>query len=507
MGLGKTVIGIAAAESLLDSGDITCCLVVCPPSLKYQWAEKIAEFTDLPVVAKEMRDAEIVIPDISGCIVIDGTKKQRLDQFAMAKTMKPHYIVLGYENVINDYTQVTAIKPGMVVLDEATAIKSFKAQRSKRIKKALRPHYRLALTGTPIENRPDEVFSIMQWVDETCLGRYDLFDKAYIKRNKYGWPVAYKNLPVLKARLAPAISRKSRADADVKPFLPKVVESEWVVPTDVATMHLYKKIATDMVGELDEISPYTDFEIHDYYNGVDESQPNGKLMAMYMCMEMLLDHPDLIIHSAQLYDSEAFGGSRYAYTLWQSGALDDITSTPKLDFLLEKLIPILEFEGNKILIFSQYKFMLTLIQEQLTCGSVQFHGSMSPAMKAEAVAKFANDPDCRVFLSSHAGAYGMDMKMANHLINYDLPWSSGKWDQINHRHIRASSEFDKVMLVHMFVDNSIESRKLRILRRKKRIAGAILDGDGQDDLGQVVVEGDSLKANLSLVVSGRNLSA
>lgn len=502
MGLGKTVIGIASAEKLLDEGKIDCCMIVCPPSLKYQWAQRIAEFTYLPSREMKLRDESITVPD-QDCLIIDGSKKARLAQFELLKSgWRPHYIIIGYDNVIYDYAQVVSVRAEMVILDEATAIKSFKAQRSKRIKKALKPPYRLALTGTPVENRPDEVFSIMQWVDESCLGRYDLFDKAYINRNKYGWPVSYKNLPVLMSRLAPAVSRKSRTDHEVAPYLPDVDETVWTVPSDAATMELYREIARDMLGELSEISPYLDMDIHDYYRGIDESQPNGKLMAMYMCMEMLLDHPDLIIHSASNYLKGGKEGSKYAAHLWQSGKLDDILSSPKLDILGEKVSDILSFEDSKILIFSQYKYMLTLMQDVMPCKSVQFHGSMTPQQKAEAVSRFTNDPEVRVLLSSHAGAYGMDMKMANYLINYDLPWSSGRWDQINHRHIRASSEFDKVYLIHMVTEGSTEERKMRVLLRKIRIASAILDGVGHDETGSVIVEGDSLRSALESALEG-----
>ncbi len=142
----------------------------------------------------------------------------------------------------------------MVVLDEASAIKSFKTQRSKKIKKIFKDvPYRMALTATPIENKPEELCSIMQWVDPTVLGRYDLFEKAYITRNPKGWVTSYKNLDILHQRLGDAMIRKSKDEPDVAPFLPKAYTDNWIVPLDPRVSKVYCEIAQDMLHELSVI--------------------------------------------------------------------------------------------------------------------------------------------------------------------------------------------------------------------------------------------------------------
>jgi SNF2 family DNA or RNA helicase len=500
MGLGKTVIAIEAAERLFASGDVQTCVIMCPPSLKYQWAQRIAQFTDLPSHTMKLKDEEITVPS-QNCVIVSGSKTERYAQYHEIYDHRPRYVLIGYDSIINDYQQIAKIQEEMVVLDEATAIKTFKAQRTKKIKKCLKPKWRLALTGTPVENRPDEIYSIMQWVDDGILGRYDLFDKAYITRNNHGWVVAYKNLHVLKNKLASAISRKSREDPDVKPYLPDVDTTTWTVPMEPQVLEVYKIIASDMLAELDNAQVYSDFSLDDYYSGNHDNRPSGKLMGMYMCLEMLLDHPDLIIWSGNKYMDDSPEGSRYAYHLWQSDLIDELTVSPKLTLMLEKLDIILADPQSKVLIFSKWRFMLDLIERDLTCKSVKFHGGMNPSSKAAAVAHFTNTPDCRVFLSSHAGAYGMDMYMADYLINYDHPWSAGTADQINNRHVRTSSEFDKVYVVNMVTEGSMEERKLRILDMKRRLGSAILDGHGATEQGVIEIDGDSLKNHLQQVLT------
>lgn len=495
---------MAAAESLLEDKKINCCLIVCPASLKYQWAQKIAEFTDLPKKERKVGKETITVP-ATDCFILDGDKTKREEIYGIitAAGWRPHYIILGYDNILVDYSWVRKIKAQMVVLDEATAIKSFKAQRSKRIKKLLKSDYRLALTGTPVENRPDELFSIMQWVDETVLGRFDLFDRAYVNRNQYGWVVSYKNLPTLKGRLDPAVARRTADDEFVKDFMPQLKEEILLVRADQATNDMYVQIAGDMLAEMDKLTLYSDFNISEYYQGQDESQPSGKLMAMYTCLEMLTNHPDLIIWSGMQYKKERAGGSKYAYELWQSDALDELTESPKLARLYYDITQ----ADDKLLVYSKYKYMLQIIHVGLTSlygiSAVQHHGSMSPVKKTEAIAKFRNDDNCKVFLSSHSGAYGLDMNMTDLLINYDLPWSAGRLDQINSRHRRRSSTFDTVSVRNLVMQNTFEERRVRVLDRKRKIGSAILDGHGANAQGKIILEGDSLREHLTnVLVSG-----
>jgi superfamily II DNA or RNA helicase len=832
MGLGKTVIGIAAAEELIESKKIRCCVIVCPASLKYQWAQRLSQFTDgWTKDVKIKKDTFIEIPLM--CEVIDGTKYQRDEQYGKIAGQRPHYIIMGYDNVINDAKDVSQIKPDMVILDEATAIKTFKAKRTKQIKKMFKVPYRLALTGTPIENRPGELFcadeeteifskrgwlkyeqvsdndvvltlnhktgqsewnsvrsvnvfqvenqqmlhmkhrdhsslttlnhrwpveraayvngkpnfsnrarawatsesfqyydrfaiaaeradnpvnslhsddivelvawlyteghvrknrdgslstavyitqntgtegeqriaaaltevfgnqsskfprtgqkvdavprwrikydgdtsvfalntiagkcllqfapdkvpsidfltsltshqlelfistsmladnngkqwfsqknpdsaeafqyacllaghgiaiaqepkvsydrkgepyhmtrvtirsrkycypansrkeiikytgnvwcpvtengtwlarrrgsvyftgnSIMQWVDDKILGRYDLFDKAYCKRNHFGWVTGYKNLPVLRKRISPALSRKSRLDPDVRPYLPEVDYSEdWTVEISKPVKDIYKMIAQDILDEMKNIDPRS-IDFNSIYSG-EENSAQGKIMAMIMCLEMLLDHPDLIIMSAQ-------NGAKYANYLWQEGYLDSIMESQKLDLIKDKIAEILQYPENKLVIFSFYRGMLDILQEELDAKTVQYHGELSATQKSAVIAAFSGDNSIRVLLSSHAGSYGTDLYMVNYLINYDQPWSSGRADQINGRHVRVSSEFRQVFVRDILAEDTIDEWKKRKVIRKRMIAGSVLDGQGSED--DIEIDGDSLKDHLLWVI-------
>lgn len=507
MGLGKTLIAVAAIEELLGEEQIDCAVIVVPPSLKWQWAQQIAKLTDVDTTTVKVKGddgvkQDITVPTNEYCVVIDGTRAKRADQYAYIKQHRPDYIVMGYSNVVDDWNFVRRIKPGCIVLDEATAIKTFKAKRTRKIKRLVAP-YRFALTGTPVENgKPEEIFSIMQWVDDTVLGRYDLFDSTYIVRNGYGGVERYKNLPVLHKKLAQAMVRKTALDDDVAPFLPETHESVLEVNLDSKTKVAYKKIAADLLQELATVKPGGDsFDLFSHYHGGadhDENTEQGRIMARMQALDMLLNHPDLIVLSGMAYqeserqrsrgvEKKSWPGSAYCYSVWQSGVLDDVTATPKLDALIEDLDIVLnQNERNKVIVFSVNPEMLEIIADALPEEiAVLYHGGKTAGQKAAAVARFTEDPTCRVFLSSHAGAFGTDLHMANYLYNYDLAWSSGKQDQINARHARASSKFKSIYIRNLLTKGTTEPRRYRSLALKRRVGSAITDGRGQDDKGRV----------------------
>jgi SNF2 family DNA or RNA helicase len=181
LGLGKTVLTIAALELLMDNGSIRePGIVICLSSLKYQWEDQIRKFTN----------------DTSNVLVVDGTPKTRAIQYGEALNWKQSgvdYVILNYEQVVNDWEYVRQLPTGFIVCDEATAIKSFRSKRSKYVKKLSSP-YKFALTGTPVENgKPEELYSIMQFVDPKVLGRFDLFDQTFIVRNRFGGVERYRN--------------------------------------------------------------------------------------------------------------------------------------------------------------------------------------------------------------------------------------------------------------------------------------------------------------------------
>src|SRR5260221_9464152 len=344
MGLGKTVITLAATEELLDSGEIATVLIICPASLKYQWRRMIRHFTE---------DATIV--------VVDGSPKMRERQYSTIIVDQPDYAILNFEQTVNDWGYVSKLPLDCVVVDEATAIKSFPSKRSRRIKK-MKARYRWALTGQPVENRPEEAFSIMQWVDSEVLGRFEIFDRTFISRNNFGAVQFYKNCPTFHRRRSTAMARKRRDEPDVRDQLPKVNESIVPVPFDPAGGRLYNHIKNDLLVELGAAQArFGSFSIFHHYSPHGQADPQAlkaraAIMSRLTCLRMLCDHPPLLrISAAQHADPSSSSASVYAHELADAGLLDSLGPAPKFTATMEQLGDIIE-AGHKAVLFSFFKY-------------------------------------------------------------------------------------------------------------------------------------------------------
>lgn len=484
MGTGKTVLTIAAMEEMFGQGDVRRCVILVPASLKWQWAQAIANFTDAPRRTVTLRGMKLTVPSEDVCVVINGTPKKRREQWE--KAQHAEYIIASYGAVLHDWSMLCAIPADALVLDEATAIKNFAAMTTKRVKK-LKPPVRIALTGTPVENQPEEVFSIMEWVNAQILGRWDLFDKSFVQRNWFGGVLGYKNLDLLNRNLKRAMIRKSRLDPEVARYLPEVAETTRPVQLDKTTRAIYKAILTDVQAVMDELAEGgQDFDVAAYYAGVrpEGGGAQGKLMARIQAARLLLDHPQLLMDSAVAFHEGKGQGSQYAAEFAASRTdLPDLYSSPKLT-ALDELVGTMVAEGAKVAIFTDYRKMLPYLTERLEKhgGPVQFHGQLNSDQKASALARFKTDPECRLFLSTNAGGYGLDLPEAQYLINYDLPYSNGVLAQRNTRHVRASSEFDRVHVTNLVVENTIEERVQATLKLRQALSHAVIDGTGAGDL-------------------------
>jgi len=480
MGLGKTPMTIAALEELRSNRELPdTVLILCLASLKYQWQAEIEKFAK------------------TESLVIDGSPKQRASQYGQLKNFR--YVIMNYEQVVNDWEVIKVKNFSAVVCDEATAIKGFRAKRAKKVKELSKKiPIRFALTGTPIENgRPEEVYSIMQFVNPSVLGRFDLFDKAFIVRNHFGGVLRYRNLPTFHQVLSEHIVRKSQTDEDVKPYLPDAVYREpIIVDLDPSAKKLYNHIANDLLDLLTQASTMfgSSFSVSALYGqGTSwdgpENEYRGMIMSRVTALRMLSSHPNLILKSKDNFEKQTGKGSAYIHSLGDTGLLDKLTKAPKLDAVVGYLVEHLSIDPTyKAVVFSSYVDCVSEIVDRLNSkgfNSSKYTGSMNAKEKESAKVDFQTNPETRVLVSSDAGGYGVDLPQANLLLNYDQPWSAGLSVQRNGRINRASSTWATITIQDILVRNSIEERQYAMLKQKQTVAHAVLDGAGINDKGGV----------------------
>ena len=303
MGLGKTCMTIAAIEELNIDKPV---LIIALSSLKYQWGKEIDKFSD------------------SSYVVIDGNKSKREGDYLLGSSVAD-YVITNYESIVNDWDIVKDIQWGAVVCDEATAIKGFRSKRSKKVKDLARQvPIRFALTGTPIENgRPEELYSIMQFVDPNVLGRFDLFDQTFIVRNHFGGVQRYRNLPIFHEKIKQASVRKTQNDPDVAPYLPDTIHLEPdVIKLDKVSKDLYDIIAAELQRDLIDAQELFggSFSLEAHYGqgfqpGSPADEMRGRIMSKITALRMLCDHPQLLLDSANKYAKKDGEGSEYLFGL------------------------------------------------------------------------------------------------------------------------------------------------------------------------------------------------
>ena len=486
MGAGKTAAAIAAVRRLRRERRVDHGAVFATRSTTWQWVREINRWDPHAKVQ-----------------VIEGDRRRR---WAMLKRADQyHYNILSYGSLLNDWEQLKANLPiDFVIADEVTMIKGFTAKRSRRLK-ALAPYagIRIGLSGQPVENRPEELFSIMEFVDKDVLGGFHKFDRTFIERDHWGKPKKYKNLGIINDRLGEAMYRKSRED--IAEWLPDMIEVPMPIVLDPTAMNLHEYIRQDLAVAIDVALSFGatgSFDVMSHYGrtqDMDSKGAMGQVMARMLAMRMLSSHPRLLRLSADAFDDElSKWGSQYASELKNVGLLDDLPpTTAKLESLLEHIDEILaEDPRHKVVVFSYFKPMLQMIGAELVKMKipwVKVTGDVPTRTRDDYIVRFNTDPACRVFLSSDAGAYGIDLNQGSHLICYDLPWSAGALAQRVSRIDRTSSAFDSIFIGYMFGEGTIEERMFNMLMQKRAISKAFIDGDFDPRSGTLSLNLESLK--------------
>ena len=491
MGSGKTAVAIRTVRRLRRERKVDHGVIFALKSTKWQWEREIRRWDPRASVQ-----------------VVDGDRVSR--HFAIRRAHKYHYTIMHYQCLVHDWDVIKECLPtDWLVLDEVTAIKGFTAKTSKRAKVLCkRSDYRFGLSGQPVENRPEELFSIMEAIDPEVLGSFHKFDKVFIDRDRWGKPIRYRNLPTLNKVMADAMFRRSRED--IAEWLPERIEIEVPIVLEPAVMKLHDHVRQDLSDAIDIAlgmgAVSGSFDVLAHYGRVDSQggvSLMGQVMSRLLAMRMLSSHPHLLRLSADQFDTElSRHGSEYASLLKASGMLDNLpASTNKLDALIETVEDILDADPrHKVVCFSYFRPMLRMIGDRLKGHPyVLIDGGVTGRNRDAAIQRFNNDPKTRVFLSSDAGAYGVDLNQGSHLICYDLPWSAGALAQRVARIDRTNSAFPSIQISYMYGLNTIEERMYKMLQQKAKVSRAFLDGEFDGKTGGIKLDLESLREFLDAV--------
>lgn len=423
MGLGKTIQAVAACALLHHLGKAERVLVVTPASLKAEWEEQIRKFTTFTQQ------------------IVFGPRTARIKQYATKNP--PFFTIVNYEQVVTDTLGInTHLKPDIVVLDEAQRIKNW-ATKTARAVKRLTSRYAFVLTGTPIENRIDELYSIVDFLDPSILGPLFRFNREFYTFNEKGRPEDYKNLAALRERVRPVLLRRRKHH----------VETELPDRTD---RNHFVKLTRAMRFEYDEYKASVSQLVQKSLRRPLTKQESDLLMIMLNIMRMICDTPSIV----KGHDCE---------------------DCPKLDELAKILEEALEDPDVKIIIFSEWEGMLRKVRgwaEANGVGHAWHTGSVPQQKRRDEIIAFREDPDCRLFLSTDSGGVGLNLQNASVVINCDLPWNPAKLEQRIARAWRKH-QTRPVTVINLVAEDTIEQAMLETLALKSNLAHGVLDGSDE----------------------------
>jgi len=417
MGLGKTLQAIAAAELYRRELGISSVFIVCPTSLKYQWRAEIRKFTD------------------SSVHVVEGPAHKRREQY---KEQEHFYKILTYNVVARDYTYLNAASPDMVILDEAQRIKNWDTKISRAVKRLEAP-YRLALTGTPLENKLEDLYSIVQFLDQYLLGPLYLLLYRHQVKDESGAVRGYRNLQEVYEKLKGVMIRRRKRD--VLKQLPQRIDQQLLVPMTPRQMELHNSYDSD-VAQL--VAKWRKM-------GFLNEKDRRRLLSCLNLMRMSCN-------STYLVDQH----TRYD------------TKIDELFYILEER---LAEAGESVVVFSQWERMTRLVAQELQEREIEFaylHGGVPSTKRGELLDRFREDENCRVFLSTDAGGVGLNLQKAALVVNLDLPWNPAVLEQRIGRVFRIGQE-RQVQVINLIAEGTIEHRMVQTLQFKSSLAEAVLD--------------------------------
>lgn len=425
MGLGKTVQAICCAEIYLRQKMVESALVICPSSLKYQWKSEIERFTG--------REA----------VLIEGYASRRLELYKAPASYK----IVSYQSLANDIKSLNRLSVDLLIMDEVQRLKNWNTQLAQAVRR-IDSHYSVLLSGTPLENKLDELVSIVQLADPYCLSPLYRFRHEHIVTDPAtGKTIGYKNLSDIRQRLSGTLIRRTKQSVRLQ--LPGRTDQYVLVPMTQQQSSRHEQLRA-------AVSRLANKWMHTKFLSEEERR---RLLLMLGQMRMLAD-------STFIIDQDLDGRH-------------DV----KVGEVMNILSDALEGSDTKVVIFSEWERMARLVAMELDARGLRYeflHGSLEAKKRDEVIGRFQSDNECRIFLSTDTGSTGLNLQAAGIIINLDLPWNPAVLEQRIGRIYRIGQEMP-VQVLNLVSKDSIEERMIDRLRFKRSLFEGTLDG-GDDTI-------------------------
>ncbi|MDH6060772.1 DEAD/DEAH box helicase [Chrysosporum bergii ANA360D] len=431
MGLGKTIQLIAFLLHLQEQDALSHpTLLVCPTSILGNWEREIKKFAPSLKVLQHHGDKRL-----KGKGFIAGVEKHNV-------------IITSYSLIHRDVKTLQSVDWRVVVLDEAQNVKNPEAKQSQAVRE-LKTTFRIALTGTPVENKLQELWSILDFLNPGYLGNRQFFQRRFaIPIEKYGDTAS---LNQLRALVQPFILRRLKTDGDIIQDLPDKQEMTVFCGLTPEQATLYQQVVEASLAEIEAAS------------GV---QRRGMILALLIKLKQICNHPSQYLKQDTLQQ-------------YSSGKL----------LRLEEMLTVALEGGDRALIFTQFaewgKLLQAHLQHKIGEEILFLYGSTSKKQREEMIDRFQHDPQGPpiMILSLKAGGVGLNLTRANHVFHFDRWWNPAVENQATDRVFRIGQT--RNVQVHKFVCNGTLEEKIHdMIDSKKQLAEQVV-GTGEEWLTEM----------------------
>jgi SNF2 family DNA or RNA helicase len=431
MGLGKTIQFIAFLLHLKEQDALEKpTLLVCPTSVLSNWEREVKKFAPTLKILQ-----------------YHGDKRPKGKAFTAAVN-KHDLIVTSYSLIHRDLKSLQTVDWQAIVLDEAQNVKNSDAKQSQAVRQ-LKATFRIALTGTPVENRLQELWSILDFLNPGYLGNKQFFQRRFaMPIEKYGDSAS---LNQLRSLVQPFILRRLKTDRDIIQDLPEKQEMTVFCGLTPEQATLYQKVVEESLAEIDTATGL---------------QRRGMILALLIKLKQVCNHPAQYLKESTL-------------DKYHSGKLQ------RLDEMLEEALA----EGDRALIFTQFaewgKLLKPHLEKQLGRETFFLYGSTSKKQREDMIDRFQHDPQGPpiMILSLKAGGVGLNLTRANHVFHFDRWWNPAVENQATDRVFRIGQT--RNVQVHKFVcTGTLEEKIHDMIESKKQLAEQVV-GAGEDWLTEL----------------------
>lgn len=432
MGLGKTLQVITLLLKMKQEDALSekrPAIVVVPTSLLFNWENEITRFA----------------PDLSHFIYHGPTRN--------IKDVQSDVLLTTYGILRSDVAELKKLKPSVLIIDEAQNIKNSDTAQTKAVK-TLKVPVRIAMSGTPVENRLSEFWSIMDFTNKGLLGTLKHFNE------EFGRPIQINNDEAVAQQFrkitAPFMMRRLKTDKTIINDLPDKIEQNEYCTLTTTQAALYEKTLQVALNEIKQVKA-TDNQT--------QFKRSALVLRLLTSLKQICNHPAQYLKNGQA----------------------DADSSGKTEMLLDLLDSINERQ-EKVLIFTQYAEMGELLKQMITERYGEeplfYHGGCSVKERNEMVDKFQHHRNERILiLTIKAAGTGLNLTAASHIIHYDLWWNPAVEAQATDRAYRIGQ--DKNVMVHRFITrNTFEERINEMIQNKKHLADMTVSS-GETWIGQL----------------------